>query len=69
MFVFAMLRSSNVYGKICKLVPCRKSCSAGCFEILDYALKEAMQMVVMGVPSHQLTTNFSANCQLTTNFS
>ena len=22
----------------------------------------------MGVPSYQLTTNFSANCQLTTNF-
>ena len=25
--------------------------------------------VLMGVPSYQLTTNFSANCQLTTNFS
>ena len=24
---------------------------------------------LMGVPSYQLTTNFSANCQLTTNFS
>ena len=27
------------------------------------------QRVLMGVPSYQLTTNFSANCQLTTNFS
>ena len=25
--------------------------------------------VLMGVPSYQLTTNFSAICQLTTNFS
>ena len=25
--------------------------------------------VLMGVPSYQLTSNFSANCQLTTDFS
>ena len=25
--------------------------------------------VLMGVPNYQLTTNFSANCQLTNNFS
>ena len=29
---------------------------------------EAFLRVPMGVPSYQLTTNFSANCQLTTSF-
>ena len=28
-----------------------------------------IKRVLMGVPSYQLTTNFSANCQLTTYFS
>ena len=44
MFVFATLRSWNVYGKVCKLVACRKSCSTDCFEILDYVLKEAIHI-------------------------
>ena len=34
-------------------------------------MERSNKRVLMGVdvPSYQLTTNFSANCQLTTNFS
>ena len=32
-------------------------------------IAESILRVLMGVPSYQLTTNFSANCQLTTNVS
>ena len=39
------------------------------FVILGADRRSRLRRVLMGVPSYQLTTNFSAKCQLTTNFS
>ena len=38
-------------------------------KVWDARREDISMRVLMGVPSYQLTTNFSANCQLTTNFS
>ena len=40
------------------------------FDLFDPEIVSTdLQRVLMGLPNYQLTTRFSANCQLTTNFS
>ena len=56
------VESSTVVG-VCKVIP-RRQRGTG-LPLEDFNNRR----VLMGVPSYQLTTNFSANCQLTTNFS
>ena len=62
--VFTASKKRGEHGNVFKVVNHR-----GQLGHLQSELVDPLRRVLMGVPSYQLTTNFSANCQLTTNFS